>query len=183
MCKLYTLYSNTQYTTFTKYYKADLRRVADDNIYSAYLIRKASQNRINVLQVDRVAVHTAYGITWRRGEEWGECQPKMVSIELILPQCMHTFMKIPSDGHRRAGDDPSNYDRLSVRGGGGGGWVVLLEGTSRVRAGIDEGTQRAKLSLDEGTGRYDAQSLEGARGETNSKLELGQIDPYGRTTE
>ena len=100
MCKLYTLYSNTQYTTFTKYYKADLRRVADDNIYSAYLIRKASQNRINVLQVDRVAVHTAYGITWRRGEEWGECQPKMVSIVLILPQCMHTFVKILSDGHR-----------------------------------------------------------------------------------
>ena len=49
-------------------HKADLQRIADDNIYSAYLIRKASQNRINVLQVDRVPVHTVYGITWRQGE-------------------------------------------------------------------------------------------------------------------
>ena len=60
---------------------------------------------------------------------------------------------------------------------------MLLEGTSRVRAGIDERTQRAKLPLDQGTGGYDSQSLEGARGETDSELKLGQINPYDRTTE
>ena len=53
---------------------------------------------------------------------------------------MHTFMKVLSNSHRRARDNPSNYNRLRVRGGGGG-WVVLLEGASRVGARIDERTQ------------------------------------------
>ena len=55
---------------------------------------------------------------------------------------------------------------------------MLLEGASGVGARTNEGTQRTKFPLDERSCGYDAQSVERAGSETDSKLKLGQVNSY-----